>query len=74
MKKVLALVLAVMMMATVAFAAGSVESDGSVLNPGSGSDNAGYGWKPGKSWTPCGPGAWDRLPGSPASAPRISGR
>ena len=49
MKKVLALVLAVMMMATVAFAAGSVESDGSVLNPGSGSDNAGYGWKPGKT-------------------------
>ena len=45
MKKVLALVLAVMMMATVAFAADSTGSmdDGTVVNPGSGSTTDGAG-------------------------------
>ena len=64
MKKVLALVLAVMMMATVAFAAGSMEGDGTVQNPGAGSDTAGFNVKPGATLKITAKGI-SEVPGSP---------
>ena len=62
MKKVLALVLAVMMMATVAFAA-SMDCD-TVVNPGSGSSTDDAGWKPGKTINITALGI-SQVPGSP---------